>query len=367
MSITISQYCAAFEPAVKAFNERLIRGGIHYQFPVSLVPTTVENGPIVKRGFVALQDGEKVRGGYLLKEQHFWLNGRRTQVGYIHLPLSEGLIDRAYSTLGAQLLAHALKKRPLLFGLGIGSRDEAFAKLVLALGWKIEPVPFFFKVVQPFRVARGLSYARHTRPRRVLCNVAAWTGTAWLSSQALQHRGALRRMVNDRVEEVPSLDDIADETWDRDRWEYRFIGWRDRSALQVAYPTGNKAYIRFRVFHGNVPIGWAVVLDTRMAGHKYFGNLRVGTIVDCLGDPQYAARLMTAVSRELALRGVDLVVTNQSARIWCTALRANGFVHGPSNFLFAASAPLVKELSPFPASLAALHLTRGDGDGPINL
>jgi hypothetical protein len=104
-----------------------------------------------------------------------------------------------------------------------------------------------------------------------------------------------------------------------------------------------------------------------MSGHKYFGDLRVATIIDCLGDPQHARRLMGALSRELAARDVDLIITNQAAWVWQDALRANGFISGPSNFLFAASPFLARELRPFPESLSALHLTRGDGDGPINL
>lgn len=367
MSVTISQYCAELEPAVKAFNQRLARGGVSYRFPESQESTLVEDAPIVRRGFVALQDGESVRGGYLLKEQQFWLNGRGVQVAYLHLPLSEGLIDRTYSTLGVQLFAHALKHRPLLFGLGIGGQEEPFARLVLALGWKLESVPFFFKLVHPFRVARGLSYARRTWTSRMLCDTAAWTGTAWLSTRTLRYQEFLRQTARDRVEQVSSLDAIANEIWNRHRWEYRLVAWRDRAALQVAYPAGQRAYIRFQVFHRNIPIGWAVTLDTRMSGHKYFGNLRVGTIVDCLGAPQHAGRVIAAVSRELAARGVDLVVTNQSARLWQAALRVNGFLRGPSNFLLAVCPQLANELSPLPASLARLHLTRGDGDGPINL
>jgi len=46
-----------------------------------------------------------------------------------------------------------------------------------------------------------------------------------------------------------------------------------------------------------------------------------------------------------------------------SALRADGFFAGPSNFLFAAS----KGLTALGVPSADLHMNRGDGDGPVNL
>ena len=32
-------------------------------------------------------------------------------------------------------------------------------------------------------------------------------------------------------------------------------------------------------------VGWAVVLYVPMQGHNYFGNMRVGSLIDCLALP----------------------------------------------------------------------------------
>jgi hypothetical protein len=374
MALSIAPYTVDLEPAVHAFNLRLERAGVGFRFPDWRACADPEDAAIAKRGFVAVQDGESVRGGYLVKDQDFWLNGRRARLGYLHLPLSEGLIDRRYSTLGIQLIAHALKRQPLLFGLGIGGRDEVFARVVSALGWTLQPVPFLFKVVRPFRVARGLRAVRGTSVRRAVSEVAAWTGTASIGIRMLQARlnGPLRSP-NLQAASVETFDGCADELWTRHRQEHRLAAWRDRAALRLMYPVypenpaGSRKYLKWVSRSPQGAVGWVVALDTQMSGHKYFGDLRVGTIVDAFGDPAHAPRLMSQVSAALTARGVDLIVSNQTSRTWVAALRQAGFMSGPSNYLFAASPSLVKELGSVSDSLSTLHLTRGDGDGPINL
>jgi hypothetical protein len=74
-----------------------------------------------------------------------------------------------------------------------------------------------------------------------------------------------------------------------------------------------------------------------------------------------------AARRELERRRVDLIVTNQAHSAWQAALRDEGFLSGPTNFLFAASPQLAQLLAPFETAQNEFHINRGDGDGPIHL
>lgn len=368
MPVVIEHYTPEFEPAVHAFNHRLAEGGVTFQFPDHGACTSPDDSPIVRRGFVAVQDKATVRGGYLVQEQDFCINGQRARLGYLHLPLSEGLLDRRYSTLGVQLIAHALKRQPLLFGLGIGGTDEAFAKIVSSLRWTLDPVPFLFKVVRPARVARQLTAIRRTAARRLACDVAAVSGLAAIGSWALQRRSpAIVHDARAALTEVADLDAIADELWTRRRDDYRLAAWRDGAALRQRYSREQRPFLKFVLQSVNGPIGWVVALDTQKAGDKYFGNLRVGTIVDLCGEPAHAGLLVRSVTHALEARGVDLIVTNQCSNIWTRALRDAGFLTHTSNYLFAASPALKKALGAEDFDLGSFHLTRGDGDGPINL
>src|SRR5678815_6030997 len=78
-------------------------------------------------------------------------------------------------------------------------------------------------------------------------------------------------------------------------------------------------------------------------------------------------RSWSAAAAALQERGVDLIVSNQSHAAWAAALAGCGFGTGPSNFIFAASKKLAALLDPWSAHVGRIHLTRGDGDGPIHL
>jgi len=364
MALAIAPYSTDHAPAVRAFNERLALAGVTYRFPED----RPDSDPAVRRAFVAVEQGDHVRGGYLVREQEFLVNGRMATMGFLQLPLSEGLIDRRYSALGVQLIMHARKQCPLLFGLGIGGYDETFARLVSALGWQLRSVPFLFRVVRPFRVARHLKAIHGTLARRLACEAGAWSGAASIAAR-LHHLRLTKPLLlpSHRLSMVSSLRDVGDELWDRYRQNYRLIACRDGAALDRLYPAGADRFLRW-TFRGPQGLaGWVVALDTPMAGHKYFGDLRVATIVDCFGNPADAPAMMSSVSIALAARGVDLIVTNQTSSIWRAALWTSGFTNYTSNYLFAAAPGLVSLLGAMPSDLGEFHLNRGDGDGPINL
>ena len=104
-----------------------------------------------------------------------------------------------------------------------------------------------------------------------------------------------------------------------------------------------------------------------MENHKHFGNIRLGSLVDCFGSIDDAAEVVCGAAKYLEAQNVDLIVSNQLHAAWDTGLHQAGFFRGPSNFLFAASRELADLLDRKNVPKNALHLNRGDGDGPINL
>ncbi|MCC7124231.1 MAG: hypothetical protein IT178_05245 [Acidobacteria bacterium] len=366
MPLTIVPYSTGHEPAVRAFNARLSDGGVSYQFPTSATNDGVGRA-VVHRGFVAVDEDASVRGGYLVQEQQFWLNGAMRAVGYLHLPLSEGLVDPRYGALGVKLLTHAARRQPLLFGLGIGGRSETFARLVTALGWTLHDVPFLFRILRPARVAQGLSALRRTKARRVALTLAAGTGLASLGTRVLQTRWPRRSDGGHRFDAVHTFDGRADGVWARGRGPHQFVACRDDAALTELYADDARNYLRWTLEVDGRAVGWAVALDTQMTDHAYFGNLRLATIVDLFGEAAHAQTLVDETVRAIERRGPDLIVTNQSSGVWVAALRRAGFLAGPSNYLFAASPALRQALSVPDGDLRLFHLTRGDGDGPIHL
>jgi hypothetical protein len=89
----------------------------------------------------------------------------------------------------------------------------------------------------------------------------------------------------------------------------------------------------------------------------------VGSIVDCWALPENALPVVQAASAALVENGVDLIVSNQSHRLWGRALNQAGFFSSPSNFIFAAGKNLSALLQPIAETQSQMHFTRADGDG----
>jgi hypothetical protein len=264
------------------------------------------------------------------------------------------------------MLRSAMKAEPSLFCLGMGGFDRPLPQMLKAMGWSLHEVPFYFKVNHAARFFRQIVPLRRTASRRLVADLAAFTGTGWAGINILQriHRAAADRAVS--TEPVSSFGDWADQLWRETHSRYPMIASRDRTSLDVLYPAGSN-FIALKVSRGARVVGWAIVLDTQMRNSKYFGDLRVGSIVDCLAAPEDARDVVDAAARCLEERGVDLIACNQAHAAWTAALKAAGFLAGPSNFIFAASRPLQDRIALVDWAGGQPYLMRGDGDGPVHL
>ncbi len=373
MPLAIRPFSEDFVSAVKEFNARLIRGGIFHEFqfhesPVSSWLPKIDGRSIYQEFFLAEEKGA-VRGGYVLKHQPFSFSGEVVDLPYYHGLISEGLFDRKYAQVGSMLTRHAVKAQPLLFALGMGGWQQPLPRMLQAMRWKCFEIPFLFLVCSPFRFLREIRALRSTLLRTFVSQMAAWTGAGSLAIRAAQafRRRKIPAAAKATAELTAEFGEWSDGLWEECRRRYALVGLRDRKTLNVLYPPENRKFQRLVVRRGSQTIGWAVLLDTMMRESKYFGNLRVGSLVDCLADPAQAAAVVFQATEYLRRRGVDLIVSNQCHEAWCDGLRRAGFLDGPSNFLFAASPQLAERLEPFGEARAQLHFTRGDGDGPIHL
>jgi len=363
MAIVIQPYTGEHVTHVRDFNRRLRAGGeTEFEFPEDAVPVWLpkkDDRRIFQEIFVAVSEAG-IHGGYIIKTQDFAFAGEPRPIGYYHLPLSEGIVDKTYGLVGSQLLIDALRRQPVMYALGMGGFDRPLPRMLQGIGWKLQAVPFFFRVVRAGRFLRNIQPLRRSAGRRLVADAAAFSGMGAVGLRFLQRRAPVPQVDHEIVSEFNSW---TDQLWVRAKAEYAMVGSRDAATLNVLYPASSTRFIKVRV----ADIGWAVLLDTQMRGHKYFGDMRVGTIADCFASPADAAAVLRAATRVLESRGVDLIVSNQSHTAWGNALRANGYRSGPTNFIFAASKKLAALLEPWNVNVERVHLTRGDGDGPIHL
>jgi hypothetical protein len=365
--VEIRPYTPDLETPVKAFNLRLREGMSAERFPESHIPRfpKMEGTSLYQELFLVLHQGE-VHGGYMLTHNVFALRGEQTSVACgPQFNLSEGIINRAFGMVGVFQVQDALRRQPLMYALGIGGMHEPQAELLRAMRWTLYPVPFYFKVLNASQLFANLTYIRNHKARMALdCARCSLVGP--LAIRAAQARIS-RTDRSVRAQSVTEFGPWADAAWEKCKGEYSLIGLRDASTLNALYPRSEPRFFRLRVSHEGQDIGWVVLLDTQMSGHKQFGNMRVGSIVDCLAVWGHACGVVQCASKFLEERRVDIIVSNQVNSDWRKALIRAGYVRGPSNFILGLSQMLAEKLHPLETTRQGVHMTRGDGDGPIHL
>lgn len=370
MPLQIVPYGPEHVSAVAAFNERARA----HQAPFELSKTPVagwlprlETRRLFREFFLAIESRE-VRGGFTLRRQDFLLNGATTAIANYQGPLSEGIWDRRQMMAGVQMLRAAMKEQPLLYALGMGGMEQPLPKLLASAAWQLLPVPFQFKVFNATAFLRNLQPLRRSRSRALLLDAAAACGLGALAIHGLQGLRTRTRVAPECAgETVSEFGPWADEVWAAAKTNYLFSAVRDQANQNILFGDGNAKNIILRCRRGEREIGWAVMRCTPMRDDKYFGHLRLGSLVDCLAIPGEEETVVLLATRHLRTLKSDLVVTNQTHQTWLRALQRNGYGTGPSNFILACSPKLVEALVSLETARPHLHFNRADGDGPIHL
>ncbi|MCE5267558.1 MAG: hypothetical protein LLG00_06715 [Planctomycetaceae bacterium] len=371
MKIAIKEFGEEHVAAVRQFNCRLKAGGATLCFPESPIPEWLPKSPgrkVFQEHYLAIDEGGDVRGAYTLKHQEFWIKDRVVSIADFRLPISEGIINRRYASVAVQLLRDALARQPLLFGLGMGGYDEPVARLLQAAGWSMHTVPFFFRIIRPVHFLRNITYLRRSRAMHGVLDALALSGIGSLGVRTVQaFRRRVRPDLTVDVKEVKDFNGFADRLWETCHSQYGMTAVRNDETMQALYPEDDPRFTRLEVSDRGRPLGYAVLINTAHTGHKYFGDMRLGSIVSCFGHTDSTANVVSAAAEHLESQGVDLIVSNHSHVAWQQGFRRAGFLSWRSNVIFAASKALTEMLSRAGVTNEQLHFNRGDGDGPVNL
>src|SRR2546427_9725420 len=76
-----------------------------------------------------------------------------------------------------------MRRVPLLYSVGMGGRGTQVARLVRAIGWPMQVVPFYFKVRHGSRFLREVRYLRRGRGGAALLDLAAAAGIGALAAR----------------------------------------------------------------------------------------------------------------------------------------------------------------------------------------
>jgi hypothetical protein len=373
MAIRIEPHSAVHLDGIRRLNQRLFEGGLEQGF---LLPertaTQPADLPLTKRHYLVLDEGA-VRGGLILQEQMFQVAGSLRPVANLQMPVSEGQVDRSYAHVGPAMLKIALAEHPLMFAVGMGAASQPLPRLLKAMRWKVEPVPFLFRIHHCRRFLKEIGPLRSTPLRALLSSLAAGSGAGWAGIRLVQGISGLRRRWGVprspllEVREVTDWGGWADEVWQQYHLHCSAAGVRDSRTLPLLLPLDERRMIALQFLERRTPAGWTAALLTQMYGNRYFGNLKVATLLDAVALPGMEEAVVGMTCRILEERGADLIIANHTHRTWLHSMRCAGFLDGPSNYLLAMSPELTKSIGPWDAEAPLRHFSRADGDGRIHL
>jgi hypothetical protein len=362
-------YTAEHIPAVKDFNSRLDRAQAGAFRLSEKAPEHREYCEGVSfHHSLAIDDSGQVRGGYYMRIQPMLVRGRIHPVGEYGSPLSEGIVDKRYATVGLTMIMHAIKTHPLLFASGMGGLAQPLPRMMKSMRWRVLETPFWFRVIHGSRFLRNIGPLRKNLPRRAASDLLAFTGLgAGAIALAQRFRTKAASGAKLHVEPLVSFDDWAADVWNSSREDYLFSAVRTPEYLRFNYPLTGAPYTSLKLIEGGNPVGWVNLLDCQPQNASYFGDMKVAALIDGVAPRRFIPGLVRAAVRAAKKNGADLLFSNQTHQDWTAALRNAGFWQGPSNYLLALSEQLVRLLDPIEEALPRSHFNRGDGHGRANL
>jgi hypothetical protein len=369
MSLRVVRATANDSSDIRALNQRLRDACAGFQLPEEepefLAGAAPEPARVWREFFIG-RDETAVRGGYLLKHEPLRIASSEVEVCNYQLPVSEGIVNRAHAMVGIQLLQDAMKRSELLYCLGMGSLTRPLPRLLNRFRWKVESVPFYFRVIHASAFLKNIRYLRERSGGPALTSIARYSGLGTLATYGWRLTSRIRQPALPRgisVEECHSFGTEIDPFFIALQRSYGALLERTAAVLNTRLPSNDSRLIRIIARRSGKIFGWLVLTRSNLHDHKQFGSMRLGCIVDGLCDPELAPVLIRLGTDRLISEHVDLIVSNQTHSGWIQGLRRCGFASGPSNFIFARS-PALTSRTP---QLGEWHINRGDGDGPINL
>ncbi|MFL6447997.1 MAG: hypothetical protein ACJ746_09955 [Bryobacteraceae bacterium] len=364
MPLTFVPNSPEYAAAIADFNRRLQERKAPTSFLLSEELMREESKCSIRRQQFLATDSNGVRGGVIELDQPGWLNGEPVRALNYQSPLSEGIADSRYAAVGLAIVKFMQSRSPAAYIVGMGSASNPLPRLLKAAGWTLKDIPFLYRVHKAGSFFAELRPLRSSFPKRMAANIARWNGLG-AAVLALKQRSRVKPAA--RIRPEAGWGDWADELWSRARQKCSFAVQRDRNSLEWMYPAHDPRTRIFLVEKGTDPVGFGVCFDTRMKNNRYFGSMRIGSILDCVALDDYQADTAALVDRQLGLAGCDLVLVNHSHKDWSEAFERAGFSRGPSNYLLGMSKRLTEAVRSSPGGEDRMHITRGDGDGRVHL
>ena len=262
--------------------------------------------------------------------------------------------------------------------------EEPVLRILKGLGWyHVGVIPQYVHVMNGYRLlknirtqqmsffnergglwGRGLQFlASNQLTHLVMGSLVRLAARSWLLATTFARRSGRTLCVTEEHE----FDSSYDAFWDRVGSKFDALVVRDRAYLQSRYGRTLKDDKLLACREGDDLRGFCILKLKQFQDDPRMGWLRMGTILDCLFDPnnpQALQALLSASIQRLAREEVDLIFCTASHRTVQELLVRNAFLKMPGN-LNLAYYDRIRAIDK-QVSLSAWHLMRGDSDAAAN-
>ena len=256
--------------------------------------------------------------------------------------------------------------------------EEAALRVFTGVGWRhLGVIPQYVRVLNPRAFVRTFARRGHQfLPGRWSRLWAALTHatdpvaalvSAFFAGLAVAGAARHRRRAGATVVEERGFDPRYTDLAERVRGKFAVWVFRDERYLTSRYGRRMGAYRLLACRDQGRLLGYCIVKIRQFESDPRMGDIRMGTLVDCMFDPDEPGVLDLLLRSAVALcrrEGVDVVFCSASLRDIRRHLRRHAFVRMPGtlNAAFHDRTGTMGENLP----LESWHLMRGDSDADAN-
>ena len=333
------------------FNKRIKNTNINFDHPKNWF---FKKKDIINNDFFVLIENNKfIRAIVSIKNQQYLINGTIVNFKDIQLPISESIIDRKFFIQSLFFFNKIINLSENMHGLGMGGLNEPLPKILNKLKFNKYLIPFF---IFPISIRKTLYiYLKRKKinfPLKIL-EILYPIDFFYKFSFNFFHNKITQ-------EEFNLFDKKDDKLWDKVKFNFDLISVKNKINLNLVYDTKRFNLLKIRVFKNEKYLGWLVLKITKHNNSKHFFDCRTCTVVDLLCDPAYYSIFIKEIKKISIINNCDVVLVNSTFKEFNNMLKKNFFINVGSNFGF-----VYKSSETF--NINKSWITRGDGDGPINL
>jgi hypothetical protein len=329
----------------KIFLEKLYRKNISEEetyFKNPFEYYKFESGAVVQL-WLLIVDNE-VTGSVITKTQKYHIKGKKIDVHFLKYPVTLSSVDKNYVYSAAYLASEIKKNFKNSFLLGMGGSKSNVAKFFSSARFINIDIPFFLK---PVTLIGLVKYNPFISKYKIFSKKFPKNFKEKIIKKDFEIK---------LVENIKSLD-----FWKKTS----FSLIRCTKIINAQTPSKKFPFKKFEIrYKGNI-VSNIIILESATKNHKYFGDLNIWTILEfeifcCENLIKKINSMLISYAKKTE---IDAIIINTNSKTIKNFCKKNFWINLPTNFCVSFSPNLANSINKFDD----IHITRLDGDGPINL